>query len=194
MSVVQLANKRFSIGFQEADNLRRIAHFRDGSASLTADEFALLAALGIDTGMVLSLRPQLAEFFQSLEHCRNDTSLTLSSACELPYFIIWSVLFANRRETQRRILEDAASHREVGALGDASLSALVRELTPAPSQASLSALVRELTPAPSQAYNDIFTLIPAGRSLPSSRRNSTTTISDYDSVFTLIPAGNTVEY
>ena len=170
MGDVQLANQRFAIGFQEADNLRRIAHFRDGSAPLTGDELALLAALGIDAPMVWSLRPQLAEFFQSLEHCRNDTSLTLSSACELPYFIIWSVLFANRRETQRRILEDAATHREVGTLGDASLSALVRELTP----------------APSQVYDTIFTLIPAGRSLPNSR--STTTISDYDSVFTLMPA------
>jgi hypothetical protein len=179
MTAVQIANQRFSIGFGEADNMRRISYFRgDIDASLTPDEIALLTALGIDDTMKMSLRPQLAEFFQSLKECRNDTSLTLSSKCEMPYYIIWSVLFANRRETQRRILEDAAEHREIGALGDATLSALVRELTP----------------SQDKEYDDVFTLIPAGQPVVSSksRRLSDFTMndvdSDYNRVFTLIPA------
>jgi hypothetical protein len=177
MTAVQIANKRFSIGFGEADNMRRIAFFRgDVDVALTPDEIALLTALGIDDTMKMSLRPQLAEFFQSLKECRNDTSLTLSSKCEMPYFIIWSVLFANRRETQRRILEDAAAHREIGALGDATLSALVREL--APSQ--------------DKEYDDVFTLIPAGQPVifphTAILAAGNAVDADYDKVFTLIPA------
>jgi hypothetical protein len=94
----------------------------------------------------------------------------------MPYFIIWSVLFANRRETQRRILEDAAAHREIGALGDATLSALVREL--APSQ--------------DKEYDDVFTLIPAGQPVifphTAILAAGNAVDADYDKVFTLIPA------
>jgi len=129
-SAIKLSNQTFQIGFSDDDNNRREVFFRDGpdASQLTTQEQELLEAIGIDKILVEALKPYLAEFFKSLQKCNNDTSLVLNTDCELPYYILWSVLFYNQQETARRLAEDKAQHLPVTDLGDAMLDELLTEL------------------------------------------------------------------
>lgn len=104
-TVVSLYGKPFSIGFSEGDNARRSAYFKSGTGNLTPQEKSLLLSLGVDSMLENSLKPYLAEFFSSLQTCSSDASLILSKTCETAYFVIWSALFHNRAETERRMKE-----------------------------------------------------------------------------------------
>jgi hypothetical protein len=47
----------------------------------------------------------------------------------LPYFILWSVLFYNQKETETRLALDQAQHKPITDLGDAMLDELLSELS-----------------------------------------------------------------
>ena len=57
------------------------------------EEKKLLDHLGMDTIIVQSMAPYLAEFFKSLPDCSTDIALTTSKQCEIAYYVIWSTLF-----------------------------------------------------------------------------------------------------
>ena len=177
---MQISNQSFSIGFSAEDNTRRQAYFRNKSGQLTDQERAVLNALGIDSILEESLKPHLAEFFQKLAICNGDISLLLRKQCEVPYFVVWSALFANRKETQRRLNENKKKHSSMMDITDAMTSALIKNLG---------------KKKQADSFDDIFTLItlqtiPAkGSEKPTTGASAKTTKSAavaVDEIFTLI--------
>jgi hypothetical protein len=104
---IRLSNRVFQIGTTEADSARRSAFFTKKEGELTEEERKVLESLGMNIGdaMMDSLRPYLANFFDALPSCQTDTELYLKQECEIPYFVIWSILFGDYQETEKRLLE-----------------------------------------------------------------------------------------
>jgi len=170
-SSVKLSNRTFQIGFSDDDNTRRNLFFREGSESsqLTDQEQELLDAIGIDEIMAESLKPYLADFFKSLQKCNNDTSLVLNTDCELPYFILWSVLFYNQKETETRLALDQAQHKPITDLGDAMLDELLSELSTSSAGS-----------AASDPFQTIFTLMVSDSAAKQTRGDP------FQTIFTLL--------
>lgn len=142
-----LANESFSLGTSVIDNERRKRHYMGSqSDGLTEQEQKILTSLGIDGKMEKTLKPYMAKFFEKLPVCNTDASLRLSKDCEVPYYVVWSTLFANRAETSDRFNKN-------------------RKL-PSRSQLNVAhdgAIIQELKqrPGTTNKYEQIFTLIPA---------------------------------
>lgn len=128
-SLVQIANQSFLIGYDADDDMRRKNYFRDGSGQgLTEQEANLLVALGFDKLLEKALAPQMPQFFMDLKQCSSDTSMHLRKECELPYFVIWSALFHNQKETRRRLDDNMKAQQGMSDLDDAMTRALLNEL------------------------------------------------------------------
>jgi hypothetical protein len=129
--LVQLANQSFLIGFDTTDDIRRKTYFRDGSGpGLTEQEKNLLISLGFDAMLEQALAPYMGEFFMDLQQCSSDTSIHLRKECELPYYVIWSALFHNQKETRRRLDDNMKMEKAIDDLDDAMTRALVHDLKP----------------------------------------------------------------
>ena len=104
---IQLSNQVLTIGISEEDSARREAFFSANVGELTTDEKNVLQALGMRVGdaMYDSLRPHLSKFFNALPACQTDTDVYLKQDCEVPYYVLWSILFSNYQETERRLSE-----------------------------------------------------------------------------------------
>lgn len=100
-----LANKTFSLSTESEDSERRGRYFEDptSGAVLKPNEQAILTALGIDKEMQRTLRTYLKEFFDELPSCTTDATLRLSKRCEIPYYVIWNIEFANHAQTVKRV-------------------------------------------------------------------------------------------
>jgi hypothetical protein len=187
-TVIQLGNQSFTYNNTDSDHERRKLYFKGRpEAQLDPLEKAILTALGVDKAMEKSLAPYLADFFKLLPSCSSDTSLLLSKQCELPHFVLWSILFANKDRIQNRI-----ANRPSGApsnLNVAGIQGLLAEIRsgmpanmpgavpgPAPAEEQLpppsapaaaapaleqpqSGAVVVPLPAPNAAINRLFTLI-----------------------------------
>ncbi len=119
----------FVISTSVEDNARRRKYFMnpgDSAYSLTDEEQALLSAIGVDNVMEDILRPYLAKFFETLPRCKTDAAMYLSKECEIPYYVLWSIKFANRQETTRRIEERTV--RSQSNIAAAETAALVGDL------------------------------------------------------------------
>lgn len=128
-SVITIHGKPFSIGFSEADETRRASYFKKSSGNLTPQEKSLLLSLGVDTILENSLKPYLTKFFSSLQTCTSDSSLVLSRDCETAYFVIWSALFHNRAEVERRLRAENGAGVIIDDYELATDGALVGDLT-----------------------------------------------------------------
>lgn len=184
---IQIGNKMFVISTSVEDNARRRKYFMnpgDSAYSLTDEEQALLTAIGVDNIMEDILRPYLAKFFESLPRCKSDAAMYLSKECEIPYYVLWSIKFANRQETTRRIEERTV--RSQSNIAAAETAALVGDLKERKSVSD---------------YTKLFTLInkkriPASVIRPSAPTASVITTSepsvpvaqnsDYKQIFTLM--------
>lgn len=111
---ILLAGQMFPVSLSEADSARRKAYFEKGAEFLTDDEIGLLKALGMQVGdaMMESLRPYLATFFDALPGCQTDLDVYLKKDCEVPYFVLWSILFGDYTQTERRLSEARAAAAE----------------------------------------------------------------------------------
>lgn len=176
-TVIQIHGRPFSIGFSEADDTRRKGYFRNGIGTLTPQEKALLLSLGVDTMLENSLKPYLADFFSTLQTCSGDTSLVLSRNCETAFFVIWSALFHNRAEVERRMkLDKGGVVDDLDLAQDASfISGMKPRVTPTPPIVSKNTLndlftlmlingdAAAVAPAPrisAKAIHELFTLMP----------------------------------
>jgi len=187
-TVVRLGNQSFTYNNTESDHNRRKLYFK-GTSGATLDplEKAILKSLGVDGTMEKSLAPYLADFFKRLPSCSSDTSLLLSKQCELPHFVLWSILFANKDSIQSRIANgpnNAPSNLNIaniqGLLSEirsgmpSDMPGAVPSAPPAQQQASASALPQQQqaqqqppgtnVPLPATNENDaainkLFTLI-----------------------------------
>ena len=152
MPVIMLDGNSYIIDLTPADRIRRTLYFRNGSRPLTPDERRLLDDLGIDPIMEQTLRTELPDFFNQLPACQSNTNLVLSKNCEIPHFVLWSILFHATTQTQRRILANRKRHRTVSGLGTATTGVMTGALNPG-------------TPRPA-AVADLFRLIVPGSMLP----------------------------
>jgi hypothetical protein len=173
---IQIGNKTFMIPVTIKDNARRRLYFMNPGNpdySLTDDERNVLTAIGVDSIMEDTLRPYLAKFFETLPRCKTDAAMYLSKQCEIPYYVLWSIKFANRQETTRRIEERTL--RPQTNLAQAETDAYVSDL-------------KERKPS-SLDYLKMFTLlkrIPA-TTLPTAPPMSVSASDEYTRIFTLIP-------
>jgi hypothetical protein len=108
--VVVVANKSYTIKQSMSDQIRRRRYFLtyngtepSTTTALTDDEKKLLKDLGIDSKMTTSLKFYLSTFFDNLHMCSSDSSLILRKDCNIPYYVLWSIMFANKEATDARI-------------------------------------------------------------------------------------------
>jgi hypothetical protein len=178
-TVITIYGKPFSIGFSEGDGERRSAYFKSGTGNLTPQEKSLLLSLGVDAILENSLKPYLAEFFSSLQTCSSDASLVLSKSCETAYFVIWSALFHNRAEIERRM--KAQKGEVVSDIDLAQDAAIISGLKSRPLEKTRITGISE-----EEQIRRLFTLMVVGEagSIPV---NST---DDIDRLFTLMVLGD----
>jgi hypothetical protein len=173
-TVVHLGNASFTYNNTDDDHLRRKLYFKGQPGnSLDALEKAILTALGIDAETEKALAPYLADFFKLLPSCSSDTSLLLSKQCELPHFVLWSILFANKEATVNRLAAQPGG--TPNNLNIAGIQGLVSEIrsslpsdvpgavpsapaTPGP-DAEGTAPAQEAKPSSDPAIERLFTLI-----------------------------------
>jgi hypothetical protein len=160
-TVIQLYGKSFSIGFSDTDDSRRKKFFKEGSGNLTPQEKALLISIGVDAMLETSLKPYLAQFFSTLQTCSGDASLVLSRNCDIAYFVLWSALFHNHAEVERRV--------------KGTKRAVIDDLDLAQDQAIISGLKPRVRPQPAAAaaaksgneekdiFKALFTLMVLGQ-------------------------------
>ena len=168
-TVVKIYGKPFTIGFETVDDKRRKNYFSRGLGSLTPQERALLLSIGVDDMLENSLKPYLAEFFSTLQTCSSDPSIILSRDCETAYFVLWSAFFHNRKEVERRLIEN---RKKYGAMSDEELAqdmAIIdglkaRGVTRDGKDSTIDALFTlmfadETTPVQGDAISQLFTLM-----------------------------------
>lgn len=178
-TTVQLGNQAFHYNNTNADHDRRVQYFKHQSgAVLDPSEQEILTALGIDKATEDSLAPYLAEFFRLLPQCSSPASLLLNKRCELPYYVLWSVMFANNQVTQQRLAKQGPVPSDINIV---RASSIIQELTPfvPPSFVTPGSATERLS-AGDRAIQEIFTLI-----LPSAPELITQE-DDIRRVFTLI--------
>ena len=169
-AAVHLYGKSFLIGYDAVDHERRIEYFRGEGGSLTDEETRLLESLGIDEILTESLKPYLAQFFQDLAKCQSDPGLVLSRECELPFYILWNVLFQEESERLRRIRESRKKTKIMSEEDLAQTDAIItgmklprRGLESQESDALFTLMLVEEAPEADVDYtvaaNELFTLI-----------------------------------
>jgi hypothetical protein len=186
MTTITLANKHFTLGLTAGDQVRRESYFRDPSNpaySLVEDEQRILDALGIDAVMETSMRPYLAKFFDALPGCQTDASMILSSACEIPYYVIWSTQFGARQASKDRFETNKRETRARTDIEMAQNGAIIDGLKPVP---VVNDIIREIFTV--QAFTPVITA-PAKRNVTPDENTPTPLkrVSMIDRVFTLIP-------
>lgn len=133
--IVKISNKAYSISQAIADRVRRRKYFmsytKDSPNKLTADESKLLHDLGLekDSNMITALKLYLPTFFDNLQMCSSDTSMILRKNCNIPYYVLWSIMIANKQATDERLRENRlkeSSHQ----LGVAMNTATIHQLRP----------------------------------------------------------------
>lgn len=157
---VMLANKSFTYGMSLSDIDRRMKYSND-SAKLLPEELAILRELGIDEEMESRLKAYIPDFFEALPECQSDMSVQLNKKCEVPYYVLWSAMFADRQDTAKRVKDNK---KDIGTTSDIDL-------------AMTGATVDSFKGTPS-IVDSIFTLIKT--SAPANINK------DVDAVFTLI--------
>lgn len=183
---IQIGNKMFVISTSVEDNARRRKYFMnpdESEYSLTKDEQDLLTAIGIDNVMEDTLRPYLAKFFETLPRCKSDAAMYLSKQCEVPYYVLWSIKFANRQETTRRIEEHKLrSQSDIRLANDIAVVGDLKERKPVSDYTKLFTLINKRIPA--LHPNASMTIRPSAptASVISTAQNA----SDYKRIFTLM--------
>jgi len=132
--VVRLENKSFVLGSEPKDVARRRLFFRgEKGIVLTQDEMNILKSIGVDAELQKILRPYLAQFFEALPDCQSDVSIGLSSDCEVPYYVLWAVDFANRFRTKQKVDEQPlGDHTEPARAEDISIVKQLNDRSPKP--------------------------------------------------------------
>ena len=131
---MRLENKSFVLGSEPKDVARRRLFFRgEKGIVLTQDELNILKSIGVDAELQKILRPYLAQFFEALPDCQSDVSIGLSSACEVPYYVLWAVDFANRFRTKQKVDEQPdGDHPEPSRAEDISVVKQLNDRSPKP--------------------------------------------------------------
>lgn len=160
MITVTLANKSFSYGMSLADIHRRKEYGDNPTAKLLPDEEKILRELGIDEEMETRVRAYIPDFFEALPNCQTDMNIQLNKQCEVPYYILWSSLFASRHKTAQRVNENEETTQSIPDGKMAMNSAIIDSLQGKPSTIdSLFTLVfQNVQPSPANEPTPIDTL------------------------------------
>lgn len=147
---ITVGNKTFHISQKGSDRTRRQQYFTNGSGSLTPEEEKLLEALGIDSDLQAVYKLWLPTFFEQLPVCQSDTPLILSKSCEIPHFILWSVMFRSNQATQARVAQHSVEHQSLSDISIAATEEVIRAFQTteeADEPSSVASSTRSPTPA-----------------------------------------------
>jgi hypothetical protein len=166
-ALINLGNKTFRIFVSENDKQRRIQYSKEEpDVDLTAEEREILTNLGVDPILEKALRPYLAEFFNTLQHCNTDSKLILNKECETAHYVIWSTLFNMKKDTKSRIDENKAKHPGGTDLNVAMIGALTDEFQPNNKASLVNQLFtlkfKSIPESDTKYINNLFTLKPKG--------------------------------
>jgi hypothetical protein len=127
---------------------------------LTADEKAILAAVGIDEPVQESLKAYLPTFFDVLPDCQTDSSLYLNKKCDVPYFVLWSTKFAERQSAMDRLKENKEKTNTMSDYDMVIHKAVISEMKPKVTiYDELFTIVQNETKHKPFRYNDLFVLL-----------------------------------
>jgi hypothetical protein len=111
--IVKISNKSYTISQSIEDRARRRKYFntfkedkKKGDTELKPDETQVLTDLGIDATMTNTLKMYLPTFFDNLHSCSSDSSLVLDKKCNIPYYVLWSIMLANKESTDKRLRDN----------------------------------------------------------------------------------------
>ena len=132
--VVKISNKAYTILQDVESRLRRRKYFKTYTETtkntLTNEELKLLKDLGLeDSNMINTLKFYLPTFFDNLYMCSSDASMILHKNCNIPYFVLWSIMIANKQATDERLRENRFKE-STHLLGVAINTATVNQLRP----------------------------------------------------------------
>jgi hypothetical protein len=164
-AVIHLGNKSFRLFVSETDKERRILYSKEKpGGELTGNEREILNSLGVDDVLEKSLRPYLAEFFNTLQHCNTDSKLILNKECETAHYVVWSTLFNMKQDTQKRINENKAKYPGGTDLNVAMIGTLTDEFRANSSASFINQLFtlkfKTLPEDDSKFIQNLFTLKP----------------------------------
>jgi hypothetical protein len=98
----------------KAKNRRRIAFSStDPMSCLTEEEKKLLKKINLTDETLESVKSYMADFFEALPKCHSSVQMMTSKDCEIPNYIMWSVLLKARHSVQK----DMAAAGEAGLSG-----------------------------------------------------------------------------
>ena len=134
--IVKVSNKSYSVSQLPTDCARRRKYFNtfkedtgSGNGELTSEESQILKDLGMDAKMINTLKMYLPIFFDNLQSCSSDSSLILNKKCNIPYYVLWSIMLANKEATDKRLRENKLN-QSTHQLGVAMNSATIVGLRP----------------------------------------------------------------
>ena len=167
---ITIGTNTFRIGQKGSDRSRRQQYFTRGTGSLKPDEDKLLNALGIDSDLREAYKLYLPTFFDKLPFCQSDTPLILSKSCEIPHFILWSVMFRSNQATQARVAQDRIEHQSLSDISIATTEEVVKAFQPtAPPRRPSSGSTASTASTASSASSASSTRSPTPASIPSAR-------------------------
>lgn len=157
--VVIIANKSYNIKQSISDSSRRRRYFStlgtEGMYTLTEDEQRLLTDLGINDTMMMNLKLYMPTFFDNLHMCKSDTNLILRKECNVPYYVLWSIMFANKQITDERIRKNKLAHKTHRNINVATHTALLSQMRPSdihdPYSKLFQLILTSPTPTPTSA-------------------------------------------
>jgi hypothetical protein len=132
--VVMISNKSYIIKQSLSDRTRRRLYFNTfkenskSSYTLTSDESRLLSDLGIDSKMLMNLKLYLPTFFDNIQICGSDSSLILRKDCNIPYYVLWSIMFANKHATDKRIQVNKEAYYSTKNIGVALNTSIISQM------------------------------------------------------------------
>ncbi len=164
-AVIHLGNKSFRLFVSETDKQRRILYSKEQpGGDLTGDEREILNSLGVDAVLENALRPYLAEFFNTLQHCNTDSKLILNKECEAAHYVVWSTLFNMKKDTKKRMDENKAKYPGGTDLNVAMIGTLTDEFQASPYASFINQLFtlkfKTLPEDDAKFIQNMFTLKP----------------------------------
>jgi hypothetical protein len=157
--IVKISNKAYSISQTAVDRARRRKYFttytENAPNKLSNEEAKLLQDLGIDSKMITTLKLYLPTFFDNLHMCSSDTSMILHKNCNIPHYVLWSIMIANKEATDERLRQNRLKET-THQIGVAMNTAVIHQLRPTIDNYDTIFKLLVINPAPQPISLNVF--------------------------------------
>jgi len=143
---VSMAGDVFYLSYSAKAKQRRKLAFtsQDPTKCLTDGEKKLLEKINIVGETLESVKPYLAEFFESLPNCSTSVQMMTSKDCQIPNYIMWSVLLKARQSVKETM--EKASGKRLADIEVHQKNAQIKTLMESGKKSKLGSFMSALTP------------------------------------------------